>query len=112
MQTPDITPSYAPMIMLFFTFLIIGAGYMAYKKKMFRSKSFRNLEILDRLSLDRKNGVVLVKAKDSLVLLGTSSSGITKLAKIDTQDTNETFEPEIIREKIIEFPKIMDTLRA
>lgn len=112
MNTPDITPSYAPMLMLFFTALIIGAGYLAYRKRLIGGGGkLRNLTVIDRVALDRKNGVVLVKAENSMILLGTSAQGITKLAHIDKKHDDDNLQPEI-REKIIEFPKIMDTLRA
>ena len=106
MNTPDITPSYAPLIMLFFSFALIAVGYIVYKKKLKHSSDIERLKIIDRMSIDRKNGIVLIKAVNNLILLGTSPAGIVSLAQIEEQKSKSSME------KIIEFPKILDNIRA
>ena len=99
------------MMPMFLTFLAIGAiGGMAffYRKKMGLGNWEKKLKVIDRMPIDRKNGLLLVKVEDTELLIGVSGNGISRLM---TKGTKK-HEFKLVSDKIIPFPVMGKQLRA
>ena len=96
---------------LFITVVAFGAilgMFIFYRKKMGLGKWEKKLTIIDRIPIDKKNGLLLVKLEDTELLLGVSGAGINRLFETEVKKPIFT----LVNNKVIPFPKQETQLRA
>ncbi len=86
----------------------ITAMFLYYRKRMGLGGWEKKLEVIDRVPIDKKNGLLLVKMDDTELLLGVSGAGISRIMKKEVRKPRF----EIVSEKIIPFPMQETQLRA
>jgi len=106
------SPSMAPAIIAFLAFVVLAVVFFFYK---FRKGGFLNqkkeLSIIERIAIDRKSGLLLVRAGAETHLVGFGPGGIQELSKIGNIEPNEPATPKH-KVKIIAFPNLKILSRA
>ena len=105
MNVEQLTPSYTPLVMTVFAIICIATIYFLYKKNFLQRMNMRRMEIIEKLPVDKKNTLIIVRAGNKNLLIGASSNGLNMLTDIEEEKAFK-FEPRIIvnEEKVIEFP--------